>query len=132
MPGAVAGQRLGEATQHQVPVGFEHHVDEVDDDDAADIAQPQLPDGLLGGFEVVARDGLFQVAPEPVNLPVLTSITVMASVRSMTSVPPDGSHLRSIALASCSSMRCTANTSGPSGLAGSYFVIRGSSSGRRR
>ena len=56
-----------------------------------------------------------RLPPEPVNLPVLTSTTVIASVRSITSVPPDGSHtLRSIALASCSSMRCTANTSGPS------------------
>ena len=71
-----------------------------------------------------------RLPPEPVNLPVLTSTTVIASVRSITSVPPDGSHtLRSIALVSCSSMRCTANTSGPSGVRGSYFVIRGTSSG---
>ncbi len=50
--------------------------------------------------------------PAPTNLPVLTSITVIASVRSMTSEPPEGSHtLRSIALASCSSMRCAAKTS---------------------
>ena len=69
--------------------------------------------------------------PAPVNLPVLTSMTVIASVRSITSVPPEGSQtLRSIALASCSSMRCTANTSGPAGPpAGSYFVSFGSSSG---
>src|SRR5690606_39217765 len=52
------------------------------------------------------------VPPAPVNLPVLTSTTVMASVRSMTSEPPDGSQtLRSMPLASCSSTRCTANTS---------------------
>src|SRR5882762_1912245 len=44
--------------------------------------------------------------PDPVNLPVLTSTTVIASVRSITKVPPDGSHtLRSSALVSCSSMR---------------------------
>ena len=59
-----------------------------------------------------------RLPPAPVNLPVLTSTTVMASVRSITSVPPDGSQtLRSIALANCSSMRCTANTSGPAGAA---------------
>ena len=39
-------------------------------------------------------------------MPVLTSTTVIASVRSMTSEPPEGSHtLRSMALAICSSMR---------------------------
>ena len=46
-----------------------------------------------------------RLPPEPTNLPVLTSTTVIASVRSMTSEPPEGSHtLRSIALASCSSI----------------------------
>jgi hypothetical protein len=66
----------------------------------------------------------------PTFLPVFTSMTVSASVCSMMSDPPDGSHtLRSMALVSCSSMRCTANTSGASGVPGSYFDIRGSSSG---
>ena len=46
------------------------------------------------------------------NLPVLTSMTVMASVVSMTSDPPLGSQtFRSSALASCSSIRYAANTS---------------------
>jgi hypothetical protein len=62
MAGAVAGQRLGQPAQHQVAVRFEHHVDEVDDDDAADIAQPQLAHDLLCGLEVVPGNGLFQVA----------------------------------------------------------------------
>ena len=73
-----------------------------------------------------------RLPPEPVNLPVLTSTTVMASVRSMTSEPPEGSHtLRSIALVSCSSMRCTANTSGAlfASDGGSYLDIRGNNSG---
>ena len=47
-----------------------------------------------------------RLPPWPVNFPVLTSTTVIASVRSMTSEPPLGSQtLRSSALASCSSMR---------------------------
>ena len=47
-----------------------------------------------------------RVPPAPVKRPVLTSITVIASVRSITKVPPLGSHtLRSKALASCSSTR---------------------------
>ena len=53
-----------------------------------------------------------RLPPAPVNLPVLTSTTVIASVRSMMSVPPDGSHtLRSSAFASCSSMRKCSKTS---------------------
>ena len=60
--GPVAAQRLGQTTQHQVAVGLQHHVDEVDHHDAADIAQPQLADHLFGGLEIVLGDGLFQVA----------------------------------------------------------------------
>ena len=58
----VSAQALDEAAQHEVSVGLEHHVDEVDDDDAADVAQTQLTDDLLGGLEIVLRDGLFEVA----------------------------------------------------------------------
>src|SRR5690606_39722906 len=48
------------------------------------------------------------------NLPVLTSMTVIASVRSITRVPPEGNHtLRSSALASCSSIRYFSKTSSP-------------------
>ncbi len=47
-----------------------------------------------------------RLPPWPVNLPVLTSITTIASVRSMTSDPPLGSQtLRSSAFISCSSIR---------------------------
>ena len=60
--GAVAAQALEQAAQHEVAVALEHHVDEVDDDDAADVAQPELADDLLGRLEVVAGDGLLEVA----------------------------------------------------------------------
>ena len=60
--GAVAAEALDQAPQHQVAVGLQHHVDEVDDDDAADVAQPELADDLLGGLEVVLGDGLLEVA----------------------------------------------------------------------
>ena len=59
---AVAGQALGEPPQHEIAVGLQHHVDEVDHDDAADVAQPQLAHDLLGRFEVVAGDRLLEVA----------------------------------------------------------------------
>ena len=66
-----------------------------------------------------------RLPPEPVNLPVFTSTTVIASVCSMISVPPDGSHtLRSSAFASCSSMRCTTNESGASACGLSNFSTR--------
>lgn len=61
--GAIAGQRLGQPAQHQVAVGLQHHVDEVDDHDAADIAQPQLAHDLLGRFQIVLGDRLLEVAP---------------------------------------------------------------------
>ena len=52
------------------------------------------------------------VPPAPMYLPVLTSMTVIASVRSMMRVPPLGSQtLRSMPLASCSSMRWAWKTS---------------------
>jgi hypothetical protein len=39
-----------------------HHVDEVDHDQAADIAQAQLAGDFLGGFEVGLQRGFFDVA----------------------------------------------------------------------
>src|SRR5581483_7239459 len=45
-----------------------------------------------------------RLPPLPVNFPVLTSTTIIASVRSMTRYPPEGNQtLRSSAFASCSS-----------------------------
>ena len=58
----VASQALHEPAQHEVPVGLQNHVDEVDDDHAADVTQAQLTDDLLGGLQVVAGDGLLQRA----------------------------------------------------------------------
>ena len=60
--GAVAAQAFDESAQHEVAVAFQHHVDEVDDDDAADIAQTQLTHDFFGRFEVVLGDGLFEVS----------------------------------------------------------------------
>jgi hypothetical protein len=60
--GPVAAQALDEASYDQVAVALQHHVDEVDDDDPADVAQPQLAGDLLGGLEVVAGDRLLEVA----------------------------------------------------------------------
>ena len=60
--GTVTAQALNQATQNQVAVRLKHHVNEVNDDNAADIAQTQLADNLLSSFQVVLGDGLLQVA----------------------------------------------------------------------
>ena len=54
----LAAQRLLDGR----PVLRVRHVDEVDDDDAADVAQPQLADDLLHGLEVVLRDRVLEPA----------------------------------------------------------------------
>ena len=62
MAGTVATQALDQPAEHEVAVGLEHHVDEVDDDDAADVAEPELADDLLGRLQVVLGDRLLEVA----------------------------------------------------------------------
>ena len=57
---AVLVERLAQRLQHGVAVAGARHVDEVDDDDAADVAQAQLVDDLLGRLEVRARDRVLQ------------------------------------------------------------------------
>ena len=80
------------------------HVDEVDDDDAADVAQPELR-AISSAASRLLRNTVSSRLDLPTFLPVFTSITVSASVCSMMSDPPDGSHtLRSRALWSCSWM----------------------------
>ncbi len=58
----VTAEALDETAQHELTVALEDHVDEVDDDDAADVAQAKLAYDLFGSFEVVLGDGLFEVA----------------------------------------------------------------------
>src|SRR5829696_8494712 len=54
-------ERLAERLQHRVPVPCARHVDEVDDDDPADVAQPQLAHDLLGRLEVRPRDRVLEL-----------------------------------------------------------------------
>ena len=48
--------------QHRLPVLLGLHVDEVDDDDAAQVAQPQLPGNGLRRFQVVLENRVIEVA----------------------------------------------------------------------
>ena len=49
-----------ESGHHFFAIAALFHVDEVDDDDAAEIAQAHLADDFLHGFEVGADDGVFE------------------------------------------------------------------------
>src|SRR3954451_15668676 len=57
---AVLVERLAQRLEHRLAVARPRHVDEVDDDDAADVAQAQLVDDRLGRLEVRARDRVLQ------------------------------------------------------------------------
>src|SRR5215217_1720984 len=57
---AVLVERLAQHLQHCVAVAGAGHVDEVDDDDPADVAQPQLADDLVGGLEVGLGDRVLE------------------------------------------------------------------------
>uniref|UniRef100_A0A7S4D5R6 Uncharacterized protein n=1 Tax=Heterosigma akashiwo TaxID=2829 RepID=A0A7S4D5R6_HETAK len=59
--GAVAAELLPELGQHRGPVLLARHVDEVDDDDAAQVAQTQLAGDGARGFEVGLEDGVVEV-----------------------------------------------------------------------
>ena len=59
---AVTAQTLDQTALHQIAVGLKHHVDEVDHDDAADVAQAKLANNLFCGFKVVLGNSLFKVS----------------------------------------------------------------------
>ena len=60
--GVVAGQRFLQRLQHLLAVLLLLHVDEVDDDDAAEVAQPQLARDRHRRLEVGAEDRLLERA----------------------------------------------------------------------
>ncbi len=60
--GTVLAQGVLQALLHVTAVLALLHVDEVDDDQAAQVAQPALPRDLVGGLEVGARGGFLDVA----------------------------------------------------------------------
>src|SRR5262245_44745554 len=57
---AVAAQLLFEGLHHLLAVLALFHVDKVEHDDAAEVAQPDLADDLFGRFEVGLDDGVFE------------------------------------------------------------------------
>ena len=59
--GAVGLQRVAHLRLDGAVIASRHHVDEVDDDQPADVAQPQLPGDFLGGFEIGVEGGFLDV-----------------------------------------------------------------------
>ena len=54
-------QRIAHAVLDGPLVACGHHVDEVDDDESADVPQAQLPGNFVGGFEVGLQGGLLDI-----------------------------------------------------------------------
>src|SRR5687767_2738837 len=63
---AVAGERLAELLEHGVLVLVAVHVDEVDDDDPAEVAHPKLARDHLRGLEIGLEDRIVEAAPADV------------------------------------------------------------------
>jgi hypothetical protein len=60
--GTVARQGPLERGQHRAAVRLIAHVDEVDDDDAAEITQAQLSRNGHGGLQIRAENGLLKIS----------------------------------------------------------------------
>ena len=57
--GAITPETLDEPAQHQVTVGFQNHINKVNNHNPADIAQPQLPHDFFGRFQIIAGNRFF-------------------------------------------------------------------------
>src|SRR5581483_8882608 len=64
--GLVAGEGVAEGPHDLLAVLADLHVDEVDDDDPADVAEAELAGDLVGRLEVVAEHRLLEVRPPDV------------------------------------------------------------------
>ena len=60
-PGVIVPHGVLQGLEHLLPVGLLVHVDEVDDDDAADVPEAELDGDLPSGLAVGVGDGLLQV-----------------------------------------------------------------------
>ncbi|CAB4623478.1 unannotated protein [freshwater metagenome] len=62
MLGSITAKALKQSTQNLVTVALKNHVDEVHDDDSANVTQTELANNFFRSFQVVGRDGFFQVS----------------------------------------------------------------------
>ena len=62
-PCTVGAQRVAQDVFHLTLVTRAFHIDKVDDDQAAKVAQTQLPGGFFRSFQIGAEGGLFNVGP---------------------------------------------------------------------
>ena len=61
-PGAIHFQRLAQPGFHLALVAGQIHVNEINDDQPAQVAQPHLPGDFLGGFQIGGERGFLDVA----------------------------------------------------------------------
>jgi hypothetical protein len=88
-PGAVHLEGVAQAVFHLALVLGRGHVDEVDDDQAAQVAQAQLAGDFIGRLQVGVQRGFLDIAALG-GAAELMSMETRASVWSMTMAPPEG------------------------------------------
>ncbi len=85
----VLTHRFTQTVFYRTLVAYRRHVDEVDNNQAAEVTQAQLTSNLIGSFEVGVKRSFF-ISPPRVARAELMSMAVNASVLSITMEPPDG------------------------------------------
>ena len=58
----ITAQALYKSAKYLLPVGFQNHVNEVDDNNSAEVAQAKLPSNFFSGFNVVLCYRLLEIA----------------------------------------------------------------------
>src|ERR1700761_4845132 len=59
--GAILPQAIAQLALHRAVVALFVHVDEVDDDQAGEVPQPELPRDFLGGLQIGLERGILDV-----------------------------------------------------------------------
>ncbi len=59
---AILTHRFAQTVFHRALMAHRRHIDKVDNDQAAQVAQAQLAGDLIGRFEVSVERGLFDIA----------------------------------------------------------------------
>ena len=106
----VPGQGGAERRRDLRPVRVDLHVDEVDDDDPADVPEPQLAGDLLGRLEVVPEHRLLEVRRADVLAGVHVDDRQRLGPLDDQRSPEGSQTLRSRALWSCSWTWCRSKT----------------------
>lgn len=88
----VLTHRFTQTVFYRALVTYRRHIDKVDNDQAARVAQTQLAGNLIGRFGLVLN-AVSSISPPRVARAELISMAVNASVLSMTMEPPEAGAL---------------------------------------